>query len=45
MEYRGFDIITKKPGLYWVACNGSVLGSAVSVEKAKQLIDELVYKD
>ena len=45
MEYRGFDIVKKKSGLYWVACNGSVLGTAVSVEKAKQLIDELVYED
>ena len=45
MEYRGFDIVKKKPGLYWVARNGSVLGTAVSVEKAKQLIDELVYED
>lgn len=45
MEYRGFDIVKKKPGLYWVACNGSVLGSAVSVEKAKQFIDVLIYED
>lgn len=45
MEYRGFDIIKKKPGLYWVAWNGSVLGSAVSVAKAKELIDELIYED
>lgn len=45
MEYRGFDIVKKKPGLYWVACNGSVLGSAVSVEKAKQSIDVLIYED
>lgn len=45
MEYRGFDIINKKPGLYWVACNGSVLGSAVSEENAKRFIDELVYED
>ena len=45
MEYRGFDIIKKKPGLYWVIYNGSMIGSAVSEEKAKQLIDELIYED
>ena len=42
MEYRGFDIIKKKPGLYWVACNGSVLGSAVSEKKAMEFIDLIV---
>lgn len=41
MEYKGFDIIKKKPGLYWVIYNGSMLGSAVSVKCAKDFIDEL----
>ena len=41
MEYKGFDIIKKKTGLYWVIYNGSMLGSAVSVDAAKEYIDEL----
>ena len=41
MEYKGFNIIKKKPGLYWVIYNGSMIGSAVSVEVAKEYIDEL----
>lgn len=41
MEYRGFDIIKKKPGLYWVLYNGSMLGSAKSEKAAKEYIDEL----
>ena len=41
MEYKGFDIIKKKPGLYWVIYNGSMMGSAVSVQCAKDFIDEL----
>lgn len=45
MEYRGFDIIKRKPGLYWVACNGCVIGSAVSREKAMEFIDELIYEE
>ena len=41
MEYKGFDIIKKKPGLYWIIYNGSMLGSAKSVPAAKEYIDEL----
>lgn len=41
MEYKGFDIIKKKPGLYWVIYNGSMIGSSVSVAAAKEYIDEL----
>ena len=41
MKYKRFDIIKKRSGLYWVICNGSMLGSAVSVEAAKEYIDEL----
>lgn len=41
MEYRGFYIIKKNPGMYWVIYNGSMIGSAVSVEVAKEFIDEL----
>lgn len=41
MGYKGFDIIKKKPGLYWVIYNGSMLGSAKSVPAAKEYIDEL----
>ena len=43
MDYKGFDIIKKKGDLYWVICNGSVLGSAKNVKGAKLLIDELSY--
>lgn len=43
MDYKGFYIIKKRNNLYWVICNGSMLGSAKSVKGAKLLIDELTY--
>lgn len=44
MNYRGFDIIKKGENLYWVCCNGSMLGSAKDVKGAKILINAMKYK-
>jgi len=40
-EYLGFDIVKKRPGLYWIIANGSMVGSAKSVRAAKEYIDLL----
>lgn len=42
MEYKGFDIVKKGKNLFWVMFNGySILGSASTIDGAKELIDEL----
>ena len=40
-EYLGFDIVKKRPGLYWIIGCGSMVGSAKSVHDAKEFIDLL----
>lgn len=46
MEYKGFDIVKKDKNLFWVMFNGySILGSAASIDGAKELIDDITYCD
>ena len=43
MIYRDFDIVKKSNNLYWVICNGFMIGSATTINGAKELVDEFIY--
>ena len=43
MEYKGFEIVRRGRGLYWIVAMGSMIGSAVSESAAREYIDELTY--
>lgn len=45
MEYRGFDIIKRKRGLYWVLALGNFMGSATTLRGARQYIDLMIYEE
>lgn len=42
MEYKGFDI-RWKARLFLVFCTGFMLGSATTLDGAKELIDNFIY--
>ena len=44
MSYKGFDIIKRSAGLFWVICSGFMIGSATTIEGAQELIDEFIYQ-
>jgi hypothetical protein len=44
MEYKGFDII-KRAGLFMVICTGFILGSATTLNGAKELIENFIYNE